>query len=209
MRTVARPSFHKNLLVRLLLLLVFAAIRLGLLQTPAYATAWQVWHCDPNTGPSLVEATLMDCGNYGELRGDNGPAWYFVDSETSPDDSGYGAFISSEGKTVEVYGDVNVIIGDNTKWIAKRIHLNNGAKLTLWSETGNKNTRGKLSVKTTKDHEAALSVGEGGEGGWRRRANNRLRAPRQHGGRARARRRRARPFGHLRPHPGAPPQVTN
>ena len=101
MHTAARLLFRKNLvLVRLLLLLMLMALPLGLLQTPALATTWQVYYCDPNTGPSLVDATLMDSGNYGELRGDNGPAWYFVDSETSPNDVGYGAFTSSEGKTI-------------------------------------------------------------------------------------------------------------
>ena len=161
MRTVARPSFHKNLVyVKLLLMLMLVAIQLGLLQTPAYATAWQVWHCDPNTGTSLVEATVVDDTNNRELRGDY-DSWYVVDADSSPDQSGYADYKATENSTVEVYGDVNVIITDNTKWVAKRIHLNNGAKLTLWSETGNKDIWGKLSVKTTKDHKAALSVGEG------------------------------------------------
>ena len=142
MKSVARPSFHKNLrLVSPLLLLLFVAIQLGLLQTPALATTWQVYYCDPNTGPSLVEATVVDDTNNRELRGDY-DSWYVVDADSSPDQSGYADYKATEDSTVEVYGDVNVIITDNTKWVAKRIHLNNGSKLTIWSETGNKGSQG-------------------------------------------------------------------
>lgn len=161
MKNVARPLFRKNLvLVSLLLLLVFVAIQLGLLQPTAYATAWQVYYCDPNTGPQMVEATVVDDTNNRELRGDYDD-WYVVDADSSPDESGYAYYKATEDSTVEVYGDVNVIITDNTKWVVERIHLNNGSKLTIWSETGNKSNWGKLSANTTEDHEAALSVGEG------------------------------------------------
>jgi hypothetical protein len=139
---------------------MLVAIQLGIFRTPALASAWQVYHCDPNTGTSMVEATLVDDTNNRELRGDY-DSWYVVDADSTPDESGLALYKATEDRTVEVYGDVNVIITDNTKWVAKRIHLNNGAKLTIWSETGNKDTWGKLSVKTTEDHEAALSVGEG------------------------------------------------
>ena len=142
MKSAARPSFRRNLaLARLLLLLLLAAMLLGRYQTPALATAWQVYHCDPNKGTSLVEATLVDDSNNRELRGDY-DSWYVVDADSSPDETGLAYYKATEKKTVEVYGDVNVIITDNTRWLVKRIHLNNGAKLTIWSETGNKGSQG-------------------------------------------------------------------
>ena len=105
---------------------------------PQFLTAYADWTLVQSDTYAFQEAKPSYAGYYD---------WYFVSSNVSID------------KRVTVSGNVNMILFDGCTLTCKKgMALADGAKLTIWQQSGR---TGKIVAKSNNDHKAAITVNAG------------------------------------------------